>query len=279
LILIDPRRGSGELENRFRRMGLKQDVEVEVRDLDAGDFAFWGNGPEDIVLVGFERKIISDFFQSMRSHRLSGFQIPEMVKMYDLSFLIVEGEYRIGKGGALTVPRFNKRMKRTEYRALKAGGESAVVYGEMAGHRASISMFTPLRVERTYGEIETVALVMSWYKWFQKDWGQHRSHEAIYAPYTAPDAMGRSHRGSFIPRKVSVLEKMIAQLPGIGARAQDIANYFGTDVPVDVAFEKALAAGVEEWTEIPVVIRGKDGRKKGRLGPKRAENVWKELHV
>ena len=95
MILIDDRMGSKELLPLFR----PYDVTVELSHLEYADIAFFGNGPTGPELVGIERKTLHDLVNSMRSRRLSGYQLPGLMAAYAWVYIVVEGVWRAGDGG------------------------------------------------------------------------------------------------------------------------------------------------------------------------------------
>ena len=95
MILLDDRTGSGELLPLFR----PYDAPVELARLDFGDACWLGNGATGPELVGVERKTIHDLVSSMRSKRLSGYQLPGLLRTYDWVYLLVEGVWRCGGRG------------------------------------------------------------------------------------------------------------------------------------------------------------------------------------
>ena len=85
LLYIDPREGSKKLLTRFGD-------ECESVRMDAGDVAFFGNGPDDQVWwIGIEYKTLEDIMACIKTGRFTGTQLPRMMKQFDLCFLLVEG--------------------------------------------------------------------------------------------------------------------------------------------------------------------------------------------
>src|SRR3990167_2655277 len=84
MFYIDPRAGSSKLIERFPG-------ECEEMMLPAGDIAFFGNGPDGDWWIGIEYKQIEDVVCCIKSGRFTGTQLPEMMRTYDASFLLIEG--------------------------------------------------------------------------------------------------------------------------------------------------------------------------------------------
>src|SRR3990167_6616904 len=110
MILVDPRFGSERQGQRSSHRAVAEALEalgfeIEKTSLESGDFVFLGNGPDGLMKVGVELKVINDLINSMRSGRLAE-QVLGMSEHYGRSYLIVEGFYRAKRGsGRLEVPR------------------------------------------------------------------------------------------------------------------------------------------------------------------------------
>jgi len=111
MIHVDPRAGSGQfrdyLNNEVKFRGKKK-IAMHGQ-LPFGDFFIPGNGPEGRITVGVELKRVADLIQCMKDGRLTGHQIPGMLRMYDWSVLLVYDEWQ-GKPqtGILQVKRGRK---------------------------------------------------------------------------------------------------------------------------------------------------------------------------
>ena len=239
MILVDDRRGSGELVRLFRPF----DVDVESTRLSSGDFCFAGNGPHGDVLVGIERKRIGDFVDSMRSSRLAGHQLVEMCKEYQSIYIVVEGLMRPGPHGEIEV--HTGRMWTPLY-----VGHKSVLYREVFAHLTSLEQMAGVIVRRTGTPEETVHQVVALYKWWQKEYKDHRSHDQIYAPPPTGKRVGFISREEVIRRKYGpetvLCWKMLAQAPGIDQKADKIAIKFRT-------VRRMAQASVSDWMKIPGV--------------------------
>ena len=220
-ILIDNRSGSKNLLHYFdTRLAL-------LTHLEYADFAFVGNGPNDVpVFVGVERKEIGDFVASITSGRLAGHQLPGLIKSYNFIYIVVEGLWRSNpRDGSLEVYRSRQWLPLGNGKGFMGSG----VWNTMN----SIQIFTPARVFRTRNQRETVDLVMSLYKWFQKDFDKHQSHAALHVP---------QHTVEF--SEPSPLRMVAAALPGIGGgRSKDAANHFKS-------IKEMIEAPAKEWMKI-----------------------------
>ena len=78
----------------------KLDVPSQAVRLEYGDVMWEGLGPNHSeVLVGCERKKLSDLVNSMKDRRLSGHQLRGMSQAYDYRLLWTEGQWRPGQDG------------------------------------------------------------------------------------------------------------------------------------------------------------------------------------
>src|SRR5690606_14817743 len=90
-IIVDSR----EKDDLAHQLKLTGSVIVDIMQLKSGDACFMGNGPDDKeVMIGIERKKVPDLLSSINSSRLAGLQIPQMMKYYWRTLLIVEGQFR-----------------------------------------------------------------------------------------------------------------------------------------------------------------------------------------
>ena len=257
MLLLDDRQGSGELLPLFK----PYDVQVELARLEFGDACWSGRGSTGPELIGVERKTIHDLVASMRSKRLSGHQLPGLMRTYDWVYLLVEGIWKCGQKGDVQV------LARGGWVAL-AVGSKPILYREVDHYLSTLACVCGVQVERTSDERQTVAWLVSRYKWWvDKEWGQHRSHVEVYAPYEAGSG---SRRGSFLNRTPSLAEKVAAQIPGLDRGALQVAKRFRT-------VERLVGASVGEWAAVELEQQGKQGKRVVKLGRKRAERIHEDL--
>ncbi len=232
MILLDERVGSRECLDGLRRLGA--DAEIAGR-LDA-DFQFTGNGEHGDILIGIEKKTISEFLTSIRTRRLAGAQVGPMQLTYDIRYLVIEGIWRRGRDNGI-VEVLNGKWE---------AARGAFRYAEVQGFIASIEEFAGLRVWRTADEHETAAAVVDRYTWWQKEWDEHKLARTIYAPVAARPKQGT--RASLFHSKPTLLECWLAQLPRIDARAYELAKYFESAGML-------AQASIKDWIRIPGIGR------------------------
>lgn len=207
MFLLDDRIGARDLQTPLERLG----VEVEPVRLDYGDCAWLGHGEAgpDTMQVGCELKTISDLLDL---DRLSGHQLPGLLRQYDRVWLIVEGLYRPGTDGVLEV-WINAA---TGWQPLRRGTRG-YTYREVDHLLATLELRAGLYVRRSTTRIETAHIVAALYTWWRgKAWDEHRAHLRLargmdVALLTPPP-----------------LRRLVAnQLPGIGhAKSAAVAAHF-----------------------------------------------------
>jgi len=205
LIFIDRREGSSDLQPHI--------PDSILVDLDFGDAAFEGNGPDGTVQIGVERKVIGDLINSMLSGRLSGHQIPGMLDSYYKSYLIVEGLCRENpESGQLQVRRG------IGWRDI-ALGKRIIRARDVFHYLTTLETMTGVSMRKTTGIRGTAAQIIWLSEWWGKEWEEHRGHIAIHK--TPPPAARLS--------PPSLLVRMAVELPGIGwERAAAAEKYFGS---------------------------------------------------
>lgn len=248
MIRVDDRVGSIELLPKLREYGIK----VVSERLQYGDFAWLGNGPLGRSNVAIERKRIHDLIDSITSKRLSGHQLPGMATEYDYVYLLVEGLWRPGSSGELE----------TRNGKWTAEHSSGLSYRAVNSFLNTLEVKAGVIVKRTWADVETAEVIVDLYRWWQEPWEKHQSHTAVYAP--ADSTNGR--RFTLNPRRITQLEKVAMQFPGLDSRAQFVATKFKSVVEFVAATESELAE---------VKVRVGRGRKSKwqRLGTATAKKV------
>lgn len=288
-VLIDPRTGSKELLPCFHpyNVGAKiadgDDVGfiMNVLDLDwdgrpelpYGDFCFWGNGPSgsgpgggDSVLVGWERKTLSDMINSMRDLRYAGHQLDGLMQMYQVVHLVIEGIWRAGPGGDIEI-RSGK-----DWSSFRLGSRG-VHYRELDHFLASQIYKRGIVVEYTSNRDQTAALVASRWHWFNdKTWNQHTSDKAIYAPFEDHNG-GRIKKAGFRRRVVPDFEKQLAQIHGVGNAAFWVARSYGS---AKAFFDHCKS--IDQLAAVKVEQQAKGATKVVKLGKAKAEKIWNSLY-
>lgn len=227
MILIDTSVGSRELLSLIRAYGADAGLSPKLK----ADFQFVGCGEDGPLLIGIERKAISDLLSSMRDKRLAGSQIGPMLLTYDVRYLIIEGYWRRGRDTGLVEVR----------NGVWKAARGSFRYSEVSRFLASVRELGDIRIWRTADEEETAAYIAEEWHWWQKEWTEHRTHRTLYVPGIA--AKRRGHKPRMFHHAASLKEKWLAALPHIDARALELAQYFVSAHDVASVTEERLEAG------------------------------------
>lgn len=237
MILVDRRAGSGDMVTDLK---ARMNGQSQLADLPGGDFAFDGNGPDGPVCIGIERKALGDMLGSMRTNRLTGRQLPVMNKMYDVVYVLVEGQYRANAEGTLEGLQWDRTDRKVRWRpyTLAAKGPQSKQYfryAELDKHIVTLETKKNVAVIYTYDKTTSVWAVINRYNWWQKEWDEHTSADPI-----------KMQQDVFFGR-TTLCEEYASKLLGMGQkRARQIAKHFKT--------VECMVNGVPaEWTEIEFV--------------------------
>ena len=238
LILVDRRVGSNDLLAPLKAAGFH----AQLVELAFGDIAFEGKGPNGTTLnVGVELKVLGDLINSLRTGRLAGHQLPGLLKTYDYTWLLVEGQWRANALGQVAVER-----RRGVWGAIP-GKMSA---SELDKQILTLELCGGLHVAHTHTRADTVRFLGNLYHWWtDRALTDHTSHLALHV---VPAVYA-----------ISPFRAAVCQWPGIGVK---------TSKAVEQRFRSvrcAAAAPVEEWAQITTGDR--------KLGKKTAERVVKFL--
>lgn len=209
---IDPRAGSKELLVPLRAAGLPAELEL----LPAGDIELVGRGCGRPMSVGVEYKSIPDMLQCSRDGRFAE-QLRAMRARYEVSWLLLEGEWRYSPNGPLEV------MESRGFRAARAGH----TYQEVVAWHLTMIQRGGVLLWQTRDRTESVAWLRSLYWWWMsKDFEEHRAHLDWYTPPYCPDnAFDRS--GPSVTQKVAAA--LLAAGPTVdvnSTRAKAAAAHF-----------------------------------------------------
>lgn len=227
---------------------------IEVIELDAGDVAFAGQGPDGAVSIGIEIKTLPDLIQSIDTNRFTGHQLPLLHENYHIPWLLIEGQWRAAADGTIEVLKEPKPVglqpgKKTRTAKWYPLHGRAWKWKEVRNWLTTMEMHGGVRVVMTRDRIETARWCAAMWEWWLKDWGMHKSHLALKSqPFVGP------------LRHATLVEKLALQIPGLGQhRARLVGASFGS--PAEM-----FAADVARWDAI-------EG-----IGKTIAENVWNALH-
>jgi hypothetical protein len=225
-ILIDDR----EDTDLIARL-LQLNVPVSVVRLEFGDVAIQSSTG---LLIGYERKRVSDLVNSMQDRRLAGHQLKGMRDTYDRVELIVEGNYLPGAGGVIEVPNGGNQWKPLLY------GPKSIDYRQIDSYLYSQYEMGGVGVWRTRNLNETAYMIASRWSWWQKDYELHKSHDVIYSNNPTVQKRGAVHVHHGAPNPVTL---WAAQIPGLDSKAWDVGKHFTS--PYHMA-----TATPEEWSSL-----------------------------
>jgi len=173
VILVDRRDGNPKLGSRskemvsiIRRIGIP----CELATLPYADFAFEGNGPGRRVTVGVELKTLHDMLNCIDDSRYSASQKVGMKKLYDASFLILEGVFKPHDPEGFLMEGFQGGASYgyCKYRSQR------VLYSKLRRYLFSVSL-SGVHVLYSRDIIQTCWDVAELQQYFSKSWDQHTS--------------------------------------------------------------------------------------------------------
>ena len=251
MIYIDPRAGSQKLIEKFPG-------ECESMRLEFGDIAFWGNGPENEPWwVGIEYKQLEDVIGCIKSGRFTGTQLPGMMRMYNISFLLVEGIPRPDRNTGQLVRYRGKAIYGLglRYSAFDNWLTEVTVHSSLHGK--------PCIVKMASTEFETVSMIRNLYNLYQKPWEDHTAmsrQDSTKMQRVAYDLEILKVDPSDPEYPKYVLRKQLFQYQGIGwDLAGKLSEFFGT-------MDRAVQARQKEWESF-------DG-----VGKTLAKRIYESLH-
>lgn len=218
-------------------------------------------GPgDDLVTTACERKTLADLVTSIQSGRLSGHQLPGLVKAYDFPLLVIEGIWRPAPDGSIEVLYTPKNQKGNREFCFWVPFRGQALYRAVS--RALLTMLFKARVPwiSTTGMRETAQVLFDLHEWGQKGWDEHRAHLGVDRSWDPrPDRL--------LWREPNFVQQVARDFPGIGdVRSEAAAAVFAT-------VEQMVNAPVEDWLRVDGVgktVAGKLWRKLREPQGKRA---------
>jgi ERCC4-type nuclease len=237
---VDMQAGSSEFLAPMLAAGLP----AEPDRLPAGDVEMLGRGPGGRpLLVGVEIKLVRDMLTCVRDGRFAE-QARKMKARYEVGWLLIEGEWRIGGTGLIEVRERGGWRERGRF-----------THQEIAAWAMTMVQRGRVLTWRTRDRDESVDWLRTLYWWWtSKDFEVHRAHLDWYTPpYVAENPMDMSEPG--------VVQKVAAALLAQGAT-------------VDVNSERAKAAAAH-FTSVRAMVGAdeKTWREVDGVGAKIARRV------
>jgi ERCC4-type nuclease len=221
--------------------------------LESADFAFAGKGPGGHpLMVGVERKVISDLLTSLRKGRLQGLQgesgsgqLPRLQQAYDVAWLLVEGAYKVGA---------NDRIMTRGGKGTAPGGWTQ---DTLTKQLLSLELQGGLHIHQTASLTASVQWLTSCVRWFtDKSWAQHSTMQVMHQQNTGVHVVSR-------------FRSMVMHLTDVGlsmSKALDVRCAGKLDTLLRLTVAEIAAIKITT----PAGLRA--------FGAARAEVVWSELH-
>lgn len=247
MVIVDDRGGSGGVEAAKKRLQQlrNRDVDADLGRLDFGDYAIAGNGPDgQTVMVGVELKTSRDILNSLRSNRLTGYQVPGLVQMYEgRAWLVTEGIWREHQG--------DWEVYQGSWQTFSAGSKT-IQMQDIERWILSTVTFGGLMYWHCPLQLDTARFIAGLdHCWCDKQYDEHKTYDVIYRK--PPDRVSFSEPSDFV--------KMVAVIDKVGwekARA------------LEQAFEK-------DWDRLMLATE-KDLQSVEGVGKVIADNILKTLH-
>lgn len=234
MISVDPRAGSGSGTHQGQQSDLvpylkKHHVPAQHETLTFGDVSFMGSGPEGVpVPVGIELKLVPDALDCMQTGRFAAHQLPGMRKIYQDCWLIIEGRFR--------------RNPRTEILEIPCGkgwmsashNRQSFTWHEFKKWQTTIRIQGGFRIEYTYDRVETAALIVSLYSWWQNPWDNHSSLKVFNTSDSGPLTVSLN--------RITQARRLINAIDGVGwDRSYALEKHFGSLEGLMLATPEQLA--------------------------------------
>lgn len=179
MILVDYRKGSGVdgkgnelLPPIIRQIG----VPCEVTNLAYGDACFEGNGPDGPICIGVERKTLHDMLACIDDSRYTAYQKIGMTKLYNKSYLALEGLWTPGNGNGLDgkiIQGYNNGGSWGPLKLRGMGGRPPL-YSKLYRYLMSVAL-SGVIITPSMHVFHTAYNICEMYFYFQKKWNQHTS--------------------------------------------------------------------------------------------------------
>lgn len=238
MIIVDAAVGSKELLPLIRGMG----VMCDKAPLQYGDACFVGKGPEGDLAVGVERKTLHDMLSCIEDSRYTAHQRLGMKRLYNVSFLVIEGMWRPREDGQMMESRDG-----CTWFVCRPHGKP-IMYRNLRRYLFSI-MYSGVVVLYTRNIYHTAHDICELFHYHSKPWHKHTSLLEIQK-LAIPQLTG----------KPKLVRKWAQDIDGIGSKfGEEAARLFKTPIRLANSEEK-------DWLKIP------------GIGVKTAQEIVKEIY-
>lgn len=169
MIYIDSRTGSHTLQSH-----ILNEIETDLTYLEYGDVSFMGNGPDGPVMIGIERKTISDLASSIATGRLSGHQLIGMLNCFDYVYIVVEGVWQANPVTGII------EMYRTRGWQPMQFGVRQFLAKEVTNYLNTLAVICNVLIWHTNNITQTGKWISDLYSWWQKPWDKHTAHLQLH---------------------------------------------------------------------------------------------------
>lgn len=250
MILLDPRDGpkaqtSKEIQSYIRKMNVMCDRDHQI---EYGDAAFEGNGPEGRILIGVERKTLSDLMNCIEDARYSDKQKQGMKKMYKKSYLMVEGEWGPSTGNGDKGLLMEKKYGKWSYFYYR---NRPIAYSTVYRYLLSVGM-CGVDIQYAKSIEHTAQNLVEMFHYWQKKWANHTAMLDVHH-IELPQLMG----------KPKLVRKWASDIEGLGIKySLAAAKIFKTPIKLATSDEmdwlKIDGIGVATAQKIVREINGID---------------------
>jgi len=231
-ILISDAAGSKELVKDISKRPGHPEVELcDMSTMPYGDcmIPFLGPPVDTPMMIGVEFKKLGDVLACITSGRYAGHQLVGCAETYDLSMLLIEGQWRMNRQTGVLESLSHVRGK-YEWRSVSSGPRKWM-YREFNRWMMTMGLVGGVQIWFTRDRDETVQTLIDIHAIGQKKWDAHdtlKAHSNVTVDQlhyrTMPDG---SRRMQF--ETPTMLQRIAIQLPGIGVdRAREVAKHFKT---------------------------------------------------
>lgn len=247
MILVDSRAGDTRQRNyqmewmiHIQKLGIK----AQMAELQYGDSCFEGKGPDGPIMIGIERKSLSDFLNCIDDSRYAAHQKPGLSAMYARDFLILEGTWKPDSSSGYLMELIGTLAWRPyKYRT------QMVRYSKLFRYLLSVQLSGTLVIQTRNIE-ETAYNTVEIYHYFQKQWDDHTALLSTQK-INIPD----------LKIKPSLVRRWAAEIDGIGVKgSMEAENYFKNPIELAQADEqdwlRLSGIGVKTARAIVKSIRG-----------------------
>lgn len=218
MIYIDDRIGSGSGKYKIQDH-LRKGIPYTLTHLEYADAMFIGNGPDNILPIGIERKTIGDLLNSMLTGRLTSHQLVGLLRTYQVNYLLVEGIYRSNpRTGILECNYYGK------WAPLRLGKSKREYMASMVyNYLNRLAIVYNIKLLETSNLVQTGHLISFIYTWWKKQWTDHAVHAGFHTTPLQPRTL---EDGGPVPiaqlSEPPFVQRVIKEFKGVGWKKSEV---------------------------------------------------------